>query len=148
MESNLTLHTPYTISYIDATMSEDSSYYLQTNYQSHFPFYVKYDNSKYSLEDLLTLINNFTIFHGKIKLSAESKQNVPSPIPIEVFRYKLLEDGSWYSVQTAPSKHKDGNIVEGALWSNGMFYIIKDKDKIIDAVLYMDQHTKDFHRYP
>lgn len=148
MESNLTLHTPHTLQYIDATISEDSSYYLHKNYEVTFPFHVKYDNSKYNLEELINLINNFAIFHAKIKLSSDSMQSVASPIPIEVFRYKLLEDGSWYSVNTAPSKHKDGQIVEGALWSNGLFCIIRDENQILDAALYIDQYTKDFHKYP
>lgn len=148
MESSLTLHTPHTLQYIDATISEESSYNLHTKYESYFPFHVKYDNSKYNLEELVNLINNFAIFHAKIKLSSDSKQSIASPIPIEVFRYKLLEDGSWYSVNTAPSKHKDGQIVEGALWSNGLFCIIRDENQILDAALYIDQYTKDFHKYP
>lgn len=148
MQENLTLHTPYTIRFIDATISEESSFYLHTNYEVSFPFSAKYDNTKYTLEQLLGLINNFCIFHAKVKLTSESKQNIHSPIPIEVFRYKLLEDGSWYSVNTAPSKHKDGQIVEGALWSNGLFYIIRNEDLVTDAALYIDQLTKDFNQYP
>lgn len=142
------LHTPYTISNIDATISEESSYYLHTQYENHFPFSVKYDNSKYTMEQILDVINTFCVFHAKVKISKDSNQSVPSSIPIEVFRYKLLDDGSWYSVNTAPSRHKDGSIVEGALWSNGLFYIKTYQNKIFEAALYIDLHTKDFHRYP
>jgi predicted restriction endonuclease len=146
--ADLTLHTPETISEVEATISEDSSYYLHTNYESTFPFYTKYDNSKYSIDQILYLATQFSVFHSKVKLGGETPQSVTSRIPIEVFRYKRLEDGSWYSVKTAPSKHKEGDIVEGAFWSNGMFYIIKRNDSIIEAALYIDQYTKDYYKYP
>jgi predicted restriction endonuclease len=146
--ADFTLHTPETISEVEATISEDSSYYLHTNYENTFPFYTKYDNSKYSIDQILYLATQFSVFHSKVKLGGETPQSVTSRIPIEVFRYKRLEDGSWYSVKTAPSKHKEGDIVEGAFWSNGMFYIVKKNDSIIEAALYIDQYTKDYYKYP
>lgn len=146
--ADLTLHTPETISDIEATISEDSSHYLHNNYEVSFPFSIKYDNSKHTLDQVIYLATQFSIFHSKIKLGGETPQSVTSRVPIDVFRYKRLEDGSWYAVKTAPSKHKDGDIVEGALWSNGMFYIVKKDKSIIEAALYIDQYTKDFYRYP
>jgi hypothetical protein len=146
--ADLTLHTPETISDIEATMSEDSSHYMHTTYEENFPFYIKYDNSKYTTDQILYLATQFSIFHSKIKLGGETPQSVISRIPIEVFRYKVLEDGSWYPVKTAPSKHKEGDIVEGAFWSNGMFYIVRKNKSIIEAALYIDQYTKDYYNYP
>jgi predicted restriction endonuclease len=146
--ADLTLHTPETISDVEATISEDSSHYLHTNYEATFPFYTKYDNSKYTIDQVVYLATQFSIFHSKVKLGGDTPQSVTSRIPIEVFRYKRLEDGSWYSVKTAPSKYKEGDIVEGAFWSNGMFYIVKKNTSIIEAALYIDQYTKDYYKYP
>lgn len=146
--ADLTLHTPETISSIEATISEDSSYYIHQNYEVSFPFNIKYDQTSHTLEQIIYLSNQFSVFHSKIRLGGETPQSISSRVPIDVFRYKRLEDGSWYSVKTAPSKHKDGDIVEGALWSNGMFYIVKKDNTIIEAALYIDQYTKDYYKYP
>jgi hypothetical protein len=146
--STLTLHTPETISDIEATMSEDSSYYVHTTYEESFPFYVRYSFPQYDNDTIVYLATQFSIFHSKLKLSEKPPQYVFSRIPIDVFRYKKLEDGSWYPVKTSPSKHKDGDIVEGAFWSNGMFYIIQRDRKILQSALYIDQYTKDYYKYP
>lgn len=149
MSFDYILHTPDSLPNIDATISEDNSYYLHTEYEKTFPDLYKYDNSKYHLNDVIYLINNFAIFHSKVKLSEDSRQNVSSRIPLEVFRYKRLPDGSWYYVKTIPTKYKDGDIIEGSLWSNGMYFIIRNnKNEIIEACLYIDQYTKDFYKYP
>jgi len=145
---NYVLHVPETISNIESTISEESSYYLCKDYEVHFPANVKYDNSKYTLESIISLINTFAVFHAKVKVFDESKQFILSKVPIEVFKYKELEDGSYYYIKSLPHKHKDGPIVQGALWSNGMFYIKTYEDKIIEAVLYIDQYTKDLYKYP
>lgn len=148
MMSDLILHTPETISLIEATISEDSSYHLHKEYLKTFPSSFVYDNSKYPLDQVLSMINTFAVFHSRISLSEDSKQRVSSRIPIEVFRYKLLSDGSWYHVKTIPSKHKDGKIVEGALWSNGMFCVTREQKIIVEACLYIDDYTKEFYSYP
>jgi len=146
--ADLTLHTPETISDIEATISEDSSYYLHNDYEVSFPLNIKYDLSKYTIDQIIYLATQFSVFHSKIRLGGETPQSISSRVPIDVFRYKKLEDGSWYAVKTAPSKHKDGDIVEGALWSNGMFFIVNRNKTIIEAALYIDQYTKDYYKYP
>jgi hypothetical protein len=144
--SQSVLHTPETIFLIEATVSEDTSYYLHQNCLENFSFV--YDNSKYYLDQVMSMINSFAVFHSKISLSEISRQRVSSRIPLEVFRYKLLSDGSWYYVKTIPSKHKDGKIVEGALWSNGMFSVTREKGTVVEASLHIDEYTKEFYSYP
>lgn len=142
------LCVPETISEIDSTISEESSFYLHKNYEKEFPNHVKYDNSKLTIDEILNLINTFAIFHAKVKIFDSVDKYIPSKVPIEVFKYKELEDGSYYPIRTLPHKHKEGLVIEGALWSNGMFFVKKNKENIIDAVLCIDQYTKDLYRYP
>lgn len=146
--NNLILCVPETISQIDSTISEESSFYLHKNYATEFPNHIKYDKSKLTIDEVLNLINIFAIFHAKVKMLDGVDQYIPSKIPIDVFKYKELSDGSYYPIKTLPHKHKDGLIIEGALWSNGMFFIEKSKEDIINAVLFIDQYTKDLYRYP
>jgi len=145
---SILLHVPETISSIDSTISEDSSYYLHTQFLTMFPSYVSYTTLNYSLDEILDLINTFAVFHSKIDIFESSKQQISSRVPLELFRYKLLDDGTWYYVKTVPSKHKEGKIVEGALWSNGMYYVVRTQGTVSDAGLYVNEYTKEFYGYP
>jgi hypothetical protein len=41
----------------------------------------------------------------------------------------------------------NGYTVQGCDWSNGFYYIVSNKDFIIEANLYIDYQTKDQHNY-
>lgn len=148
MSFDFILHTVDTISLVDATVSEDSSFYFHVNYEETFPLYSKYTSLDHNIKEVIDLVNLFSTFHGRIRVSENSMDSVLSKIPIEVFRYKRLEDGSFYYVKTIPSKYKDGDIIEGAFWSNGMFCIERDQTQIKLATLYVDSKTKDLYKYP
>jgi hypothetical protein len=145
------LHTPEILFTIDSTVDEESSYNLVSLYKPSFPLNYYYDSKQYTLEQALHLCTQFAIFSGRVKLSPkEDSQTIGSKVPLEVFRYKMLDDGSWYYAKTTPRNHKPGYIVEGALWTNGMFYIVRTEDtkEVLEATLSVDQYTKDLHGYP
>lgn len=149
--SEALLHTPELLFSIDSTIDEESSYNLISLYRPTFILNNYYDSKSYTLEQLLYLATQFAIFSGRVKIS--SKQDSPtiaSKVPLEVFRYKMLDDGSWYCAKTTPRNHKPGYIVEGALWTNGMFYLVRTEDtkQILEVTLSVDQYTKDLHGYP
>lgn len=145
------LHIPEMLFSIDSTVDEESSYNLVSLYAPTFSLYHYYGLDKYSLEQVLYLCNQFAIFSGRVKLSSkEDSQTIASKVPLEIFRYKMLQDGSWYYAKTTPKDHKPGYIVEGAMWTNGMYYIVRTEDtkEILEASLFLDQYTKDLHGYP
>jgi hypothetical protein len=148
MDKSFTLHTVDTLPFIDSTVDEDTSYHIHSSYEQVFPFSIKYDSADYSIERVISLINTFAVFHGRIKIDHDLEHTVSSKIPLEVFRYKKLDDGSIYYVNTIPSKHKNGHVVEGAFWSNGMFVISRRNNITSLATLYIDQKTKDLYNYP
>jgi hypothetical protein len=134
---------------IDATLDESDSYYfLQSYIQENYLHYRYSYPDIYTLEEISNMINNFSLFFSKIK--DVSGNSFSSPVPINVFRFMLLEDMSFSSYYTI--KRKPGYVVEGAYWSNGMFYSVRE-DKLTDfetyqIVLYLDSLTKTLHNYP
>lgn len=145
------LHTPEMLFSIESTVDEESSFNLVSLYKPTFPLNHYYDSKQYTLEQILYLCNQFAIFSGRVKLSSkQDSQTIGSKVPLEVFRYKMLNDGSWYYAKTTPRNYKSGYIVEGGLWTNGMFYIVRTEDskEILEATLSVDQYTKDLHGYP
>jgi len=145
------LHTPDLLFSIDSTVDEESSHNLVSLYRPTFVSHIYYDLEKYSLEQVLHLSTQFSIFSGRVKIvSQDDSSTIASKVPLEVFRYKMLHDGSWYYVDTTPRNYKNGYIVEGALWTNGMFYIVRTEDakETLGATLSIDQYTKDLHGYP
>jgi len=142
------LYTPSLLPVAEATLCESDSFYLLSNYKSTFLLNIEYTVADYSLEAILKFATLFSTFHGRVAVSPN--QMIASSVPIDVFRYKMLEDGSWYYIKTLPTSHKDGYIVEGAIWSNGMYYLVRDQDSpdFIDAYLSIDQYTKGLYGYP
>lgn len=149
--SEALLHTPELLFSIDSTIDEESSYNLVSLYRSTFTLNHNYDSKSYTLEQLLYLSTQFAIFSGRVKISSkQDSSTIASKVPLEVFRYKMLDDGSWYYAKTTPRNHKPGYIVEGALWTNGMYYLVRTEDtkQILEITLSLDQYTKDIHGYP
>jgi len=148
--TNQLLYTPDLIHLADSTMCESDSFYLLTHYKESFPLNIEYTAADYSLSQVLSFSKIFSTFHARVNLGKSSSAAIPSSVPIDVFRYKMLQDGSWYYLDTLPSSYKDGYIVEGAIWSNGMYYIVKTQNptEIIDAYFSIDQYTKGLYNYP
>jgi hypothetical protein len=154
VDVNQFVHSPYMLFRVDETMDEQSSYNFLSMYELSFPYYHHYTKDDYPLDSLVSAINTFSMFHGRVKILSDEtmKHSVVSALPLDVFRYKMLSDGSWYFVKTTRSRRKEGYIVEGASWSNGMYYVVREEQNssgiFIDAHLYIDQYTKDLYSYP
>lgn len=144
------VYTPELLALAEATMCESDSFYFIENYFQSFPLQVEYNSAKYSVDTVIKFSTLFSTFHGKVNLGSSSSSSIPSIVPIDVFRYKMLDDGSWYYINTLPTSYKPGYIVEGALWSNGMYYLVREENKseFLDAVFYVDQYTKALYNYP
>lgn len=134
---------------MDATMQEDESYHFLAEYfRQKFLHYV-YRFPALSYEDISILINNFTFFCAKVKdLKTDAKYS--SNIPIGVFRYVLLQDMSWAPYYTV--RRQPGFVVEGAYWSNGLFYQVREDTKdnfgVFEATLMIDPLTKNVYNFP
>lgn len=144
------LHTPDILRFADATLCESDSYYLLSYYRESFPYNIEYTVAEHSIAQILYFAKIFATFHGRVKIGESSTSTISSNVPIDVFRYKMLEDGSWYYIKTIPSSYKEGYIVEGAIWSNGMYYLVRDEHSFetLDAFISIDQYTKGLYNYP
>lgn len=146
------LYTPQLISLAESTLCEEDSFHIVSTFEYSFPDYLKYSVSElFSMDSIINLSTMFATFHSRIKISKESNDSIASVVPLDVFRYKMLQDGSCYNVKTIPSAYKPGYIVEGAWWSNGMYYLVREEsatDQYLDLVLYVDQYTKGLYNYP
>jgi hypothetical protein len=134
----------------DATMCESDSFYFLSKYEEAFPDCIKYSSKDTDVNTDVSIATLFSTFHGRVKISQTSTDSIASIIPIDVFRYKMLEDQSYYSVKTVPSQYKPGYIVEGAYWSNGMYYLVREEkpNSFIEINLYIDLYTKGIYNYP
>lgn len=145
------LYAPELLHFSEATLCESDSFYVVSHYKESFPSNVEYTVFDYSLEQVLKMSGLFSTFHGRISISKNSTTTVPSTVPIDTLRYKMLQDQSWWYVDTIPSSYRPGYIVEGAIWSNGMYYIVRDeniKNNVLDAYLSIDPYTKSLYNYP
>lgn len=149
MKERVLYHTVDNLHLIDATIDESDSYsFLQYYYQENYNYYRYSYPDIYSFEEIRNMSNNFCIFHARIK--DLHGVVLSSPIPIETFRFVMLEDlsfSSYYAVHKKP-----GYVVEGFYWSNGMLYQVReDKDSDFDIyqiVLFVDPYTKNLYQYP
>jgi len=146
------LYTPQLISLAESTLCEEDSFYLLSTFQNSLPDYVRYSTSDiFDLDSIVNLTTMFSTFHSRIKISESSTDSIASVVPLDVFRYKMLQDGSFHYIKTTPFAYKPGYIVEGAWWSNGMYYVVREEsvfDNYLDVVLYIDQYTKGLYKYP
>jgi hypothetical protein len=138
-----------TIHLMDANLEEDESHYFITEYYNQKILHYLYRFPDRSFDDITSLVNNFTYFCAKVKDNT-TKLKYSSNIPIGVFRYVLLEDLSWSPYYTV--RRKPGLIVEGAYWSNGMFYQVREDKKedfdVYEVVLMVDPLTQKMYSFP
>lgn len=133
----------------DATLDEQNSYGFLTWYALEKTFRHTYKYPDMPLDDIYILSSNFALFYAKIK-DSKNDFSLPTNIPIHIFRYMMMEDGSWSNYYTL--RRKPGYVVEGMYWSNGMMYQVReDKQydfKVLEIVLSIDSYTKTMHRFP
>jgi hypothetical protein len=148
MSSNAA-YTLHTIHLHDATLDEEDSWLFLQHYNVEKTFNSVYKYPKMNIDSFHALASSFALFYAKV---TDSKDNVsiPSNHPINVFRYVMLEDGSWSHYYTV--KRKLGYIVEGMYWSNGMVYQVRSDDKydfkLYEMTLNVDMLTKTMYNLP
>lgn len=150
------IRTLHTVHLVESDIDEEDSYvYLQHNYLNNYLYYRYSAPDIYTFDELDKMSSEFCLFFGKVK--DKSGQYLLSPIPLFTFRYIMLEDGSpspYYAV-----RKKEGYVVEGFSWSNGLAYQVRQDVKVINGeyvspfeiyqrVLYVDHTTKTLHNYP
>ena len=143
MTSNVVTYNIFNLHTHESTLDEESSFiYLQTFFPRKQLNYF-YNYPKLDLDTVHLLASRFCLIHANIKDSTTGN-TLPMNTPLHVFRYLMLEDGSWSNYYTL--KKKNGYVVEGMYWSNGMVYQVReDKDKdfeLYEVTLSIDALTK------
>jgi hypothetical protein len=133
------------------TFDEEDSFHILKDLQI-YDKWICYSSKDYPLKNVEELANTFCFAHGMVSLSKDP-QKIEDPanyfwssVPLGVFRYKMLDDGSWDNV-TIFSKKK-GYTVEGLYWLNGFCYLVKNDTFLLEVNLFIDKHTKDRYSYP
>lgn len=144
------LHTPEVLYKINSTLDEEQSFQIINSFAETFSNYHLYASVEKGLDVVLNLVNFFSKFHGRVKVFSESNLTINSSVPIDVLRYKMIFDGSYYHLSTDPFSYKNGYIVEGCYWSNGFYHLTREENSIkpISILFYIDPSTKDLHKYP
>ena len=134
------------LSLLQPTMFEEDSFTFLQYYQFFQDWYI-YDSHELGLNVVTSLVNNFTSFHGTVPFPKNPlAKDFWSTIPLGIFRYKMLDTGSFFlneTVQKVP-----GYIVEGIYWSNGFVYVVRDDQKIVQLKLFISKETKEIQLYP
>lgn len=139
------------ISKKEATFDEEDSFHLLKDLQFYNQWFC-YSSKEYPLSYIEELSNTFCLAHGMVSLS-QDPSSIEDPsnyfwssVPLGVFRYKMLEDGSWDNL-TIFSKNK-GFVVEGLYWLNGFCYLVRNNNFLLEVNLFIDKHTKIRYSYP
>lgn len=136
------LHTLTELPYTPSTIDEEASYWVSQNYELDNPTHILYTDANFGQPMLVKMCNLYATFYGKVQDLNGKTTN--SYFPINVFRYVLQQDMTWTHYYTP--KRKPGYIVEGAYWSNGMFYQVReDKEENFETYqisLYVDRMTQ------
>lgn len=150
------IRTLHTVHLIESDIDEEDSFaYLQHNYLNNYLYYKYSAPDIYDFDEIDKMSSEFCLFLGKVQ--DNNAQYLLSPIPLFTFRYIMLQDGtpsSYYAV-----RKKEGYVVEGFSWSNGLTYQVRQDVKVINGeytspfeiyqrVLYIDHTTKTLYNYP
>lgn len=139
-------HSIESTSLLTPTFYEEDSFEFLIFYQSYKDWII-YDSEQIGYDVVYSLATNFINFHGKIPFPEDViEDSYWSVVPLGLFRYKMLQDGS-YDIVDPPTDNL-GYIVEGMYWFNGFFYLVKDNEKIIQIKLFIDSDTQAFNGYP
>lgn len=132
---------------VQPSMSEEESYHFLGFYQGYKKWFV-YDSNTVGTEQATALIDFFAQFHGKIPFpnTVLDKDSYWSTTPLGVFKYKMLQDGSYTLINHY--KKMSGYLVQGSYWQNGFFYFVKDQQQIVQLKLFVDENTFYEKQYP
>jgi hypothetical protein len=138
----------YTLAMHEATLDEEDSFRFLSNYFIDKKLNYTYTYPDISFDQMSILTSNFCLFYAKIKI-VQNDVAMPTNIPINVFRYIMLEDGSWSHYYTV--RRKKGYVVEGMYWSNGIVYQVRqdaENYEVYQIVLSIDPLTKTLYNFP
>jgi hypothetical protein len=148
--------TPRSLRSLDVQWNEEKSYDFLQYFIFHKDWFV-YSSKNISNEIILQLSDVFSLTHGRISHPEAESLDFWSINPINVFRFKMLEDGSFDRLNYSIEKYnKPGYIVEGAYWSNGFYYHVVDEDidmdnyvdQLVELNLFVDKNTLYSQGYP
>jgi len=143
------IHSIQNVHLKESKLDEEDSYNFLQEYLSTNSHYYKYSYPDISKDEIYTLISTFCFFCATVK-DLSTNKSYPSNIPITIFRYLLLDDGTWSLYYTV--RKKRGRVVEGMQWSNGLFYQVREDKKdgfeLHEATLLVDAVTKTMYNFP
>jgi hypothetical protein len=135
--------------YLEATMDESDSFWFLNKWQEEFPDSYHYNSYLHGFDIVSFLANRFVLFCSKVEIPG--KLTFFSSAPLSVFRYLMVEDLSSWDYYTFTNK-RNGYVVEGANWSNGLLYQVRKHDldqiEIMQIVLIISKETKILNKYP
>lgn len=132
------------ISSVETTLDEEDSWWFLKNMQFQQDWNC-YSSKNYSLDIIVSTIELFVLSHAKVQIPMENMGLFWSPNPIGIFKYRMLEDGSWSALKAIDVK--PGYNVQGAYWSNGFYYLVSSDDFLLEANLFVDHDTKEKYKY-
>ena len=144
----LASYNMYSLPGIEATLDEEDSHFLLSRYLLERKFNFVYSYPGLDFDQVVELAQKFCFFAAKIQDAATGKM-YPFNVPLNVFRFMLLEDGSWSKYYTV--HRQSGYVVEGMHWSNGLVYQVRDDNDhptVHQMVLSIDNITKFMHGFP
>lgn len=147
--NNVDSYNLHTIHLQESTLDEEDSFYFLHHYNLNKKLNYIYRYPDIDLNTIYILSSNFAFFYGRI-YEKGTNNFFQTNTPLNVFRYLMLEDGSWSNFYTL--KKKPGYVVEGMYWSNGMMYQVREDKKsdfeIYEIILSIDSLTKTMHNFP
>lgn len=130
-------------SIMEATLDEEDSYYYLNALMSKESYF--YTSKDRSIDDVLSAVETFILLHACVLLPDQGFNKFWTPTPIGVFRY-VMDDQMNYHVVSEFNPF-NGYTVQGCYWSNGFYYLVSNKDFLIEANLYVDLQTKEQYNY-
>jgi hypothetical protein len=144
-----TIALPGNLPYLEATMDESDSFWFLQKWQEEFPDSYYYNSHLHGFDIVSFLANRFVLFCSKVEIP--NKLTFFSPLPLSVFRYLMVEDLNSWDYYTFTNK-RNGYVVEGANWSNGLLYQVRNHDldniNVIQTVLLLSKEAKILNNFP
>ena len=121
----------------DVEWNEEKSYFFHC-YFSTYKDWIVYSTKMMDKNFVLYNADKFALTNGRIVHPQKDSFDFWSVEPVNCFRYKLTKNFYYEVVKYPYDKYNvEGLIVEGAYWSNGFIYHVRNED--IDKSLYADQ---------
>lgn len=148
--------TPKSLRSFDVQWNEEKSYDFLQYFLFHKDWFV-YSTNTLSNDVVLQLSDVFSLTHGRIAHPDNQSLDFWSVNPINIFRFKMLADGSCDRLHYSIEKYNTpGYIVEGAYWSNGFYYHVVNENidmdnyvnELIQLNLFVDRNTLYSQGYP